>query len=105
MDDTKYLYGASIIIGIVTRTGPDYVANFVAEGIMALTDPALRDLYDLKVDCIRFIRNQFTYQDQIFVQADSDLMLARRIQRDVKERGRSVDGILEQYDFSSARVH
>lgn len=66
MDETKYLYGASIII---------------AEGIMALTDPALRNLYDLK----------------IFVQADSDLMLARRIQRDVKERGRSVDGILEQY--------
>lgn len=33
---------------------------------------------------------------QIFVQADSDLMLARRIARDTKERGRSVDGILEQ---------
>ncbi|KAI0033078.1 armadillo/beta-catenin/plakoglobin [Vararia minispora EC-137] len=66
LDEKKYLYGASIII---------------AEGIMALTDPALRDLYDLK----------------IFVQADSDLMLARRIQRDVKERGRSVEGILEQY--------
>ena len=36
---------------------------------------------------------------QIFVQADSDLMLARRIARDTKERGRSVDGILEQYAF------
>ncbi|VDC04789.1 unnamed protein product [Peniophora sp. CBMAI 1063] len=66
MDETKYLYGATIII---------------AEGIMALTDPALRDLYDLK----------------IFVQADSDLMLARRIDRDTKERGRDVDGILSQY--------
>lgn len=30
------------------------------------------------------------------MQCDSDLMLARRIARDVKERGRSVDGILEQ---------
>lgn len=48
---------------------------------MALQDPALRALYDLK----------------IFVQCDSDLMLARRIRRDVKERGRSVDGVLEQY--------
>ncbi|TFY83281.1 hypothetical protein EWM64_g719 [Hericium alpestre] len=48
---------------------------------MALHDPALRALYDLK----------------IFVQADSDLMLARRIARDVKERGRSVEGVLEQY--------
>ena len=33
---------------------------------------------------------------QIFVQCDSDLMLARRIQRDVAERGRDVNGILEQ---------
>ncbi|KAF8735985.1 hypothetical protein AX14_001064 [Amanita brunnescens Koide BX004] len=64
--ETKYLYGASIII---------------AEGIMALHDPALRELYDLKV----------------FVQCDSDLMLARRIKRDVVHRGRTVDGILDQY--------
>ena len=33
---------------------------------------------------------------QIFVQCDSDLMLARRLRRDVKERGRQVDGILDQ---------
>ncbi|KAF9445468.1 armadillo/beta-catenin/plakoglobin [Macrolepiota fuliginosa MF-IS2] len=64
--ETKYLYGATVII---------------AEGIMALHDPALRALYDLK----------------IFVQCDSDLMLARRIKRDVKERGRGVEGILNQY--------
>ncbi|KAF6757225.1 uridine/cytidine kinase [Ephemerocybe angulata] len=66
LEETKYLYGATIII---------------AEGIMALLDPALRALYDLKV----------------FVQCDSDLMLARRIKRDVHERGRTVDGILDQY--------
>ncbi|KIY71491.1 armadillo/beta-catenin/plakoglobin [Cylindrobasidium torrendii FP15055 ss-10] len=66
LDETKYLYGASVII---------------AEGIMALQDPALRSLYDLK----------------IFVQCDSDLMLARRLSRDVKERGRDVEGILGQY--------
>ncbi|KAG1729668.1 uridine kinase family-domain-containing protein [Suillus paluster] len=66
LDEVKYLYGAAIII---------------TEGIMALHDPELRSLYDLKV----------------FVQCDSDLMLARRIQRDVKERGRNVEGVLEQY--------
>ncbi|KAF9065590.1 armadillo/beta-catenin/plakoglobin [Rhodocollybia butyracea] len=66
LEETKYAYGATVII---------------AEGIMALQDPALRNLYDLKV----------------YVQCDSDLMLARRIARDTKERGRSVDGILEQY--------
>ncbi|KAG1883416.1 armadillo beta-catenin plakoglobin [Suillus subluteus] len=56
-------------------------AIIITEGIMALHHPDLRSLYDLKV----------------FVQCDSDLMLARRIQRDVKERGRSVDGVIEQY--------
>jgi len=66
LPETKYLYGATIII---------------AEGIMALVDPALRALYDLKV----------------FVQCDSDLMLARRLRRDVRERGRDVNGILDQY--------
>ncbi|KAF5367365.1 hypothetical protein D9758_003738 [Tetrapyrgos nigripes] len=66
LDETQYLYGPTVII---------------AEGIMALHDPHLRKLYDLK----------------IFVQCDSDLMLARRIERDVKERGRHVSGILEQY--------
>lgn len=30
------------------------------------------------------------------MQCDSDLMLARRIKRDVKERGRDVSGILDQ---------
>ncbi|WVR09380.1 uridine kinase [Kwoniella sp. DSM 27419] len=53
----------------------------IVEGIMALQSPELRSLYDLKV----------------FVNCDSDLMLARRIKRDVKERGRDVDGILDQY--------
>ncbi|KAI0690169.1 uridine kinase family-domain-containing protein [Cytidiella melzeri] len=66
MDETKYLYGAAVII---------------TEGILALHDPVLRNLYDLK----------------IFVQCDSDLMLARRIRRDVKERGRTVEGVLDQY--------
>ncbi|KIJ51553.1 hypothetical protein M422DRAFT_26957 [Sphaerobolus stellatus SS14] len=66
LEETQYLYGAAIII---------------AEGILALHDPVMRALYDLKV----------------FVQCDSDLMLARRIRRDTKERGRSVDGVLDQY--------
>ncbi|CED82218.1 armadillo beta-catenin plakoglobin [Phaffia rhodozyma] len=66
MPETSYLYGASVII---------------VEGILALTDPSLRDLFDLKV----------------FVNCDTDLMLARRIRRDVVERGRDVMGIVDQY--------
>ncbi|TXT09214.1 hypothetical protein VHUM_02688 [Vanrija humicola] len=65
MPETKYIYGASVII---------------VEGILAM-QPELRDLYDLK----------------IFVNCDSDLMLARRIKRDTVERGRDVNGILDQY--------
>lgn len=59
-----------------------YGANVVLlEGLFVLQEPALRELLDMKV----------------FVQADADLMLARRIRRDVLERGRDVDGILRQY--------
>lgn len=41
---------------------------------------------------------------QIFVQCDSDLMLARRIKRDVKERGRNVEGVLDQYDSINSHL-
>ncbi|ORY29672.1 uridine kinase family-domain-containing protein [Naematelia encephala] len=53
----------------------------IVEGIMAMQSPELRSLYDLKV----------------FVNCDSDLMLARRLRRDIVERGRDVEGILNQY--------
>lgn len=56
-------------------------AVIVVEGIFVLQDENLRDLLDLK----------------IFVQTDPDIMLARRIRRDILERGRSVDGVLDQY--------
>ena len=55
------------------RTQYLYGASVViVEGIFCLHDPAIRDLLDLKV----------------FVQCDSDIMLARRIRRDIQERGR-----------------
>ena len=67
---------------------------------MALHDPNLRKLYDLKVCTSLFPRNKSTdyraHASQIFVQCDSDLMLARRLRRDINERGRSVEGVLEQ---------
>ncbi|EIM23970.1 armadillo/beta-catenin/plakoglobin [Wallemia mellicola CBS 633.66] len=66
LPQSTYLYGARVVI---------------VEGILVLTDPALRDLFDMKV----------------FVQCDSDVMLARRIKRDVVERGRDVDGVLNQF--------
>ncbi|KAI5477015.1 uridine kinase [Pseudohyphozyma bogoriensis] len=53
----------------------------IIEGIFALHDPDIRKLLDLK----------------IFVQCDSDLMLARRLRRDLVERGRDPAGVIDQY--------
>lgn len=58
----------------------------IVEGILVLADPDLRSRLDLKV----------------YVETDPDLRLARRIKRDIEERGRTIDSILEQY-FSTVR--
>ncbi|MBW3666693.1 MAG: uridine kinase [Actinobacteria bacterium] len=58
----------------------------VVEGILVLAEPALRDQLDLKV----------------FVDTDPDLRLARRLQRDIEERGRSLDSVMTQY-FATVR--
>ena len=51
--ETKYLYGATVIIGMCQCHSKMHtlisLADLPAEGIMALVDPALRALYDLKV--------------------------------------------------------
>lgn len=53
----------------------------VVEGILVLYEPQLRDRFDLKV----------------YVDTDADLRLIRRLQRDVLERGRTTESILDQY--------
>ncbi|ORX53580.1 uridine kinase [Hesseltinella vesiculosa] len=59
-----------------------YGANVIIfEGIFALYSEKIRNLMDLK----------------IFVDTDADIRLARRLQRDIVERGRDVQGILDQY--------
>lgn len=58
----------------------------VVEGILVLAEPELRSELDLK----------------IFVDTDPDLRLARRIERDINERGRTVESVLEQY-FATVR--
>lgn len=58
----------------------------VVEGILVLAEPELRSELDLK----------------IFVDTDPDLRLARRVDRDITERGRTVDSVLEQY-FATVR--
>jgi uridine kinase len=53
----------------------------VVEGILILDDPALRRLYDLR----------------IFVDTDADVRILRRLQRDIRERGRNLESVIEQY--------
>ena len=51
------------------------------EGILIFAIPGLRDLMDIKV----------------FVDADPDIRILRRIERDVQERGRTLESVIEQY--------
>ena len=53
----------------------------VVEGILVLWEAQLRERFDLKV----------------YVDADADLRLIRRLRRDVAERGRTIENIIEQY--------
>jgi uridine kinase len=53
----------------------------VVEGILVLWEPALRERFDLKV----------------YVDTPADLRLIRRLQRDVAERGRTPESVIEQY--------
>ena len=62
---------------------------FLIEGILIFSDERLRDLFDIKV----------------FVEADADERILRRIVRDVKERGRDIDNIMEQYLTTVKPMH
>ncbi len=54
----------------------------IVDGILVLAEKALAEMMDIK----------------IFVDADSDVRLLRRIQRDISERGRSIEDIIQQYE-------
>ena len=53
----------------------------IVEGILIFENEALRDLMDIR----------------IFVDADADIRLCRRVKRDVNKRGRSLESVLSQY--------
>jgi uridine kinase len=58
----------------------------VVEGILVLAEPELRESLDLKV----------------YVDTNADLRLARRLRRDIAERGRTLESVLDQY-FATVR--
>jgi uridine kinase len=62
------------------------VPVIIVEGILIFTHKALRDSFDIK----------------IFVDTDADMRVLRRLQRDMAERGRSLESIIRQY-YSTVR--
>jgi uridine kinase len=61
----------------------------IVEGILILTNPELRNMFDIK----------------IFVHADSDERLIRRLKRDISERGRDIDEVLSRYQNTLKPMH
>lgn len=61
----------------------------IVEGILIFAVPEMRDLFDLK----------------IFVDTDDDVRLLRRIERDIRERGRDFDSVRDQYLATVKPMH
>ncbi|MBM3316292.1 MAG: uridine kinase [Candidatus Eisenbacteria bacterium] len=74
----------------LTRTIPVSGCRIIiVEGILILDDPVLRALMDIKV----------------YIDTDSDVRLLRRIQRDVTERRRTLESVIEQYQDTVRPMH
>ena len=71
----------------VKRVEPKRV--IIVEGILIFENKELRDLMDIR----------------IFVDTDADVRLCRRIARDVNERGRTLESVLEQYQTTVKPMH
>ena len=61
----------------------------IVEGILIFADPELRRLFDVK----------------IFVDTDADLRFIRRLQRDIAERGRTAQSVIQQYLTTVRPMH
>ena len=61
----------------------------IVEGILILTNKSIRDMMDIK----------------LFVHADSDERLIRRINRDIRDRGRTIEEVLERYKTTLKPMH
>ena len=61
----------------------------IIEGILIFNNKKLLDLFDIK----------------IFVHADADERLIRRVRRDIKERGRDIDEVLDRYKNTLKPMH
>ncbi len=61
----------------------------IVEGILIMTNPEIREMFDIR----------------IYVHADSDERLIRRLKRDINERGRDLEEILHRYQTTLKPMH
>jgi len=87
IEQPKYSFVEHNRIKDTLKTDPKKVV--IVEGILILTNPELRDLFEIKV----------------YVHADSDERLIRRLKRDMAERGRSLEEILNRYQTTLKPMH
>ncbi len=83
----RYDFTRHVRLADVERVEPRPV--ILIEGILILAIPELRELMDIK----------------IFVDTDPDIRLIRRLQRDLEQRGRTVDGVVTQYLATVRPMH
>ncbi|MFT3895726.1 MAG: uridine kinase [Anaerolineales bacterium] len=78
---------------IHTRTGRTFTVQprrvILVEGILIFTEAALRNMMDVK----------------IFVDTDSDMRFIRRLERDIKERSRTTESVIKQYQLTVRPMH
>ncbi|MFV2001009.1 MAG: uridine kinase [Acidimicrobiia bacterium] len=76
-----------------TRTAETYTlapeAAVIVEGILLFADPELRERFDVRV----------------YIDTEADVRLMRRLRRDIVERGRSLESVLEQYEKTVRPMH
>ena len=87
IDQPVYSFVKHNRTGDTIKTNPRKV--MIVEGILILTNPELRDMFDIK----------------IFVHADSDERLIRRLKRDISERGRDLEEVLNRYQNTLKPMH
>ena len=87
VDKPVYDYAAHTRAAQVVRVEPQDV--IVVEGILLFADARLRALFDMK----------------IFVEVADDVRFIRRLRRDIVERGRSLDSVINQYLGSVRPMH
>jgi uridine kinase len=87
VDQPMYDFNTHKRLSSTNRLVPKEI--IIIEGILIFVDDGLRDLMDIKV----------------FIDTDADERLLRRIRRDMLERGRSIDSVVQQYTKTVKPMH